>query len=494
MKDSYSMVRLVALSTLCITFGVISGFDLRTAAAQPGTISTVAGMGTAGFSGDGGPATSAELSRPVSIFVDGAGNLFFTEYFNHIVRRVDGVTGLISTVAGTGILGFNGDGRLATSAQLRQPTGVFVDGDGNIFIAERNIHLIRKVDTNGDISIVAGTITDPPGGFSGDGGPATSAQLHSPHGVVVDGSGNIFIADHRNNRIRKVEAAVVDTDGDGVNDGDDNCPLIANPGQEDLDDDGDGDDCDPVFNADSAMAGIIVRLQACINDNPGDCADKVEDALAKAQTALAEFNKTPPDNQAALGNIEGTVGDLEAALGICPDPDKLTDLMVDLTAIARAVAVEAIDEAGNPSDALDSLSEGDDLRDEGKYKDAVSKYKDALAKAEGATPNAKLVELDSPADPDELAAEVPSEFMLEAAYPNPFNPQTTLRFGVPESAYVKLVVYDVLGRQVRVLVDGTRAAGTHEVVFEAGNLPSGTYLVRLVTPVGSFVQTMQLVK
>ncbi len=92
------------------------------------------------------------------------------------------------------------------------------------------------------------------------------------------------------------------------------------------------------------------------------------------------------------------------------------------------------------------------------------------------------------------AASVPEAFVLEAVYPNPFNPQTTIRFSVPEASVVKLVVYDVLGREVRVLVDGTREAGTHEVVFEAGNLPSGTYLVRLVTPAGSFVQTMQLVK
>ena len=93
-----------------------------------------------------------------------------------------------------------------------------------------------------------------------------------------------------------------------------------------------------------------------------------------------------------------------------------------------------------------------------------------------------------------LELEVPSEYVLEPNYPNPFNPETTIRFGVPEAAYVRLVVYDVLGRQVRVLVEGTRASGRHEVVFEASNLPSGTYLVRLETPQGSFVQTMQLVK
>ncbi len=98
------------------------------------------------------------------------------------------------------------------------------------------------------------------------------------------------------------------------------------------------------------------------------------------------------------------------------------------------------------------------------------------------------------AQPAELAAEVPTEFALEAAYPNPFNPQTTLRFDVPEASVVRLVVYDVLGRAVRVLVDGVRQAGVHEVVFEAAGLPSGTYLVRLDTPEGSFTKTMQLVK
>ncbi len=97
------------------------------------------------------------------------------------------------------------------------------------------------------------------------------------------------------------------------------------------------------------------------------------------------------------------------------------------------------------------------------------------------------------ADATEVAG-VPEAYVLEANYPNPFNPQTTIRFSVPESAQVTLVVYDVLGRQVQVLVDGVRQAGTYEAVFEAGDLPSGTYLYRLETPQGSFVQTMLLLK
>ncbi len=93
-----------------------------------------------------------------------------------------------------------------------------------------------------------------------------------------------------------------------------------------------------------------------------------------------------------------------------------------------------------------------------------------------------------------MDTEVPSGYVLEGNYPNPFNPETRIRFGVPETAQVTLAVYDVLGRQVKLLVDGVRQAGTYEAVFEAGNLPSGTYIYRLETPQGSFVQTMLLLK
>ena len=140
--------------------------------AAAGDISTVAGNGTAGFRGDGGTANSAQL------------NFLCTE-------------------------GFSGDGGLATSAQLVFPPGVALDSSGNLFIADNGNHRIRKVDTSGNISTVAGTGATAAlsGGFSGDGGPATSAQLLSPTGVVVDSSGNLFISDHYNHRIRKVDTS-----------------------------------------------------------------------------------------------------------------------------------------------------------------------------------------------------------------------------------------------------------------------------------------------
>ncbi len=168
-----------------------------------GIINTVAGNGTAGFSSDGGPATTASLNSPNGVFVDGLGNIYIADQGNHRIRKVD-TSGIISTVAGNGLASFSGDGGPATSARLNNPFGVFVDGLGNIYIADLDNHRIRKVDTSGNISTVAGNGTAT---FSGDGGPATSASLNDPHDVFVDGLGNIYIADRGNHRIRKVDTS-----------------------------------------------------------------------------------------------------------------------------------------------------------------------------------------------------------------------------------------------------------------------------------------------
>ncbi len=166
-------------------------------------ITTVAGDGNRSFLGDGGPATSASLQAPQGVAQDAAGNIFVSDAINNRVRMVDHATQTITTVAGSGTSGFSGDGGPATSATLSVPGGVALDGTGNLFIADTQNQRIRKVDTGGTITAVAG---DGNAAFSGDGGPATSASLNFPIGLVVDSAGNLFIADSTNNRIRKVDA------------------------------------------------------------------------------------------------------------------------------------------------------------------------------------------------------------------------------------------------------------------------------------------------
>jgi uncharacterized repeat protein (TIGR01451 family) len=177
---------------------------VRKVAAATGVITTVAGNGTLGSSGDGGPATSAQLGLPQGIAVDGAGNLYIVDSVACEVRKVTAATGIITTVAGNGTQGNSGDGGLATRAQLSIPLAVAVDSAGNLYIADSDNWEIRKVSAaTGVITTVAGNGAP---GYTGDGGPAALAQLSQPAGVAVDGSGNLYIADAGNNAVRKVTA------------------------------------------------------------------------------------------------------------------------------------------------------------------------------------------------------------------------------------------------------------------------------------------------
>ncbi len=168
-----------------------------------GIITTLAGTTVAGYSGDGLAATLAKLNQPSGVAVDGSGNVFIADQANERIRMINS-SGIISTIAGNGIAGFTGDGGVATAGRLNMPTGVAVDGSGNIIIADQMNGRIRKVNTSGMISTIGGSSTL---GYSGDGGPATSAELYQPTGVSFDAAGNIYIADMVNNRIRKINTA-----------------------------------------------------------------------------------------------------------------------------------------------------------------------------------------------------------------------------------------------------------------------------------------------
>lgn len=167
-----------------------------------GTLTTYAGNGGPAFSGDGGPATSARINHPADVTIDADGNVYIADQYNHRIRKVQAGTQIISTFAGNGTAGFNGDGGAATAASLHLPTGVSTDNAGNVYIADNSNHRIRKVAVDGTITTVAGTGV---AGFGGDGGPANTAALYNPTDVTTDGRGALYIADLNNNRIRKVD-------------------------------------------------------------------------------------------------------------------------------------------------------------------------------------------------------------------------------------------------------------------------------------------------
>ncbi len=169
-----------------------------------GTIQTFAGNHTVAYSGDGGAATNASLFASGSVFVDGAGDIFVADTYNCVIREIAAAGGDIQTVAGNGTCGYSGDGATATGAQLNFPGGVFVDSLGDIFIADTENSVVREVVAGtGNIETVAGNVAAG-AGYSGDGAVATSAQLSAPSGVFVDGGGNIFVADTGNSAIRCV--------------------------------------------------------------------------------------------------------------------------------------------------------------------------------------------------------------------------------------------------------------------------------------------------
>lgn len=235
--------------------------------APNGIITTIAGTGTGGFTGDGGPATAARINGPFTVALDPAGDLYFVDFGNYRIRKItpagiistvagtgrtsqsgsgglataadavpgwlafgadrslyfsdDGSTGagharvrrvapngVITTVAGTGVAGFNGDGGPAINAQFRNVAGLAIDGGGNLFIAESGGHRIRKVDTSGNVTTYAGTGT---AGSGGDGGPAITAQFNAPEGMTFDAAGNLYVVDRGNRRIRKISPPPVPT-------------------------------------------------------------------------------------------------------------------------------------------------------------------------------------------------------------------------------------------------------------------------------------------
>jgi trimeric autotransporter adhesin len=192
------MKRIVAVFSITLLFSL-------SVYSQAYTINTIAGNGIIGFSGDGGQALAAELAYPVAITVDNNNNVYFVDLLNKRVRKING-SNIITTIAGNGVQGYSGDSVAGTSAELGAPSGVSVDAQGNIYIADQTNNRIRKLSSSGIITTIAGNGIM---AFSGDGGLAIAAELSYPAGVVTDNIHNIYVADMINNRIREINTSNV---------------------------------------------------------------------------------------------------------------------------------------------------------------------------------------------------------------------------------------------------------------------------------------------
>jgi len=425
-----------------------------------GTISTVAGTGAFGFSGDGGPATAAQLNLPFGVFVDAAGNLFIADTNNDRIRQVD-PAGTISTVAGADTRGFSGDGGPATGAQLNSPSGVFVDAAGNLFIADRNNDRIRQVDPAGTISTVAGAGTF---GFSGDGGPATGAQLNEPHGVFVDAAGNLFIADRSNHRIRQVDPAGT-------------ISTVAGTGTFGFSGDG------------QATRRSLIGPHGVFVDAAGNLfiADQVNHRIRKVAPAGTISTVAGVDTRGFSGDGGPAIGaQLQFPAGVFVDP--AGNLFIADSGNHR---IRKVDPAGTISTVAGTGVEGFS-GDGGPATGAQlhlpsGVFVDAAGNLFIADRNNHRIRKVAPAITAVVEVRdesLPQSFALSQNYPNPFNPETTIRFDLPRSGEIDLAVYNLAGQKVATLALGVREAGAYTLRWDGRDddgteLASGVYLYRL---------------
>ena len=477
-----------------------------------GIITTVAGIGTVGFSGDGGPATEARLNSPYGVLVDGPGNLLIADRSNHRIRRVDGATGIITTVAGNGTAGFSGDGGPATEASLWYPNKVSVDVSGSIYVADSGNHRIRRVDgATGIITTVAG---DGTAGFAGDGGPAADARLAWPSGVSVGGSGDLYIADSKNDRIRVVDAipTFVVPLSEGWNlislgepSANESIATLMAPIVENLTKVV-GFETDAINPNPPETGGKLYNplLAPFIN------------TLKLTDFHLAYWIEMNTADVLVTGGLPAKVISSPVATesgGLHPVYDFMGihgELRVDGEPAPVGTMVEVVDGEG-------TLAGRSEVHHEGYY-GYLPVYRDDVGTPvdEGAdtgewlgirvngqlasqrvqwTAFGDVVQLDLEAT-SQPSSSLPTVFALGHNYPNPFNPSTTIHYQLPRDEEVVLSIWNLAGQLVRELVHTYQTAGSYWVAWdgrdEAGSLlGNGVYLYEIRA--GGFRTTRKMV-
>lgn len=423
-----------------------------------GTVTTLAGSGVAGFSGDHGTATTARLSGPRGVFVDRYGTVFISDTSNHRIRKVT-PGGIITTVAGNGKAGYAGDGGPATEARLYAPTTLYVDPLGTVYIADTYNHRIRKVTPDGMITTVAGdgfSFSNGIGRFTGDGGAATSSSLNYPSDVVLDPSGSLLIADAANHRIRKVAPGGVITTlvGDGFTNSDGSGRYGRDGGV--------------------ATAASLNFPRGLFLDESGDLhfADTSNKRIRKVfgdsfPTSEIESpaSLTVVEAQGAI-KIEWTITQTPTKFGFnvyrSAHPDTDFVKLNDATITGQTQAFQYIDpqavQSGQPySYKLETI----DITGAAKQFGPIS-----------------------------ITVPTPAEAELYQNAPNPFNPSTTIRFALNAPGKVSLRIYNMLGQEVVTLLNNTpKLAGFDSHSWNGLNsngesVASGIYVYRLTTDAG----------
>ena len=460
---------------------------IRRIDAVTGIVTIVAGMGQAGFSGDGGPATQAGLSFPRGVSVDGSGHLYIADHDNNRIRRVDAVTGVITTVAGTGQEGVSGDGGPATQARLAGPQGVSVDGAGTLYIADSYNHRIRRVDaTTGIITTVAGD-------FLGDGGPAIQAYLRSPN-LSVDGAGNLYIGDVGNNRIRRVDGVT------GI------ITTVAGTGE-----DGFSGDGGPATQARLSRPSVFVDGSGHLYITGNNRIRRV-DATTGIITTLAGTGSSDwgnggfsgdggPATQARLFEPSGVFVDGAGHLYFADMFNSRVRRVDGATGIITTVAGTGGNFFGE-GDPATRLGDGGPATEalmvlpSGVFVDGAGH----LYIADSGNNRIRKVNLNPTVVADQMKPDqTATAFTLAQNYPNPFNPHTRIDYQLAQAGPVSLTIYNTLGQRLRVLVQEKRAAGVHQVAWDGRDasgreVADGVYVYRLASSHGVLTRRMLRLK